>query len=86
MARVRRLSEAVDNLEIFSEGSTDVVGTLYNSTGEEILADDNGGDANNFRISRSLAVGTYYLRVKGFNDSFSIDTRTGAYSLRIRRQ
>jgi hypothetical protein len=59
-------------------GSLDTYGTLYNRSGAVILeADDTATDVN-FRISRSLSAGTYYLAVEGY----SADD-VGAYTLSL---
>lgn len=60
---------------ITSTGSTDVTGTLYNSDGDILDSDDNGGSSPNFQIVESLAAGRYYVRVEG------VGTTTGSYSV-----
>lgn len=56
-----------------SSGSTDTVGRLLNSSGGLIVADDNGGSGANFRIERTLPVGTYYVEVGGKGGSTTGD-------------
>ncbi|MCB4752675.1 MAG: PPC domain-containing protein [Sulfurovum sp.] len=51
-------------LMIQTLGQTDTVGYLYNADGSQIAADNNGGSGHNFLIIRSVAAGTYYVRVK----------------------
>jgi subtilisin family serine protease len=63
-----------------TSGSTDTYGTLYSSTGGLITSDDDGNGYPNFRIVRTLAAGTYYLKVNGYSS-----TTTGAYSLTLSR-
>lgn len=62
---------------ITSTGSTDVTGTLYNSAGDILDSDDNGGSSPNFQIVESLAAGRYYVRVEGAG------TATGSYSVSV---
>ncbi len=65
-----------------TNGTTNTVGTLYSATGTTIFVNDNGcSNALNFCIGRSLAAGTYYLKVDGFGT-----TATGPYSLVTRFQ
>lgn len=53
-------------LSIFSTGATDVVGTLYNSSGTVLRTDDNSAGAPNFQIVRvPTTSATYFLRVSG---------------------
>ena len=63
-----------------TSGSTDTYGTLYTSTGGLITSNDDGNGYPNFRIVRTLAAGTYYLKVNGY-----YSTTTGAYSLTLSR-
>ena len=63
-------------LELHTTGDTDTYGVLYRSDGSSITENDDGGTANNFRISRNLAAGTYFLEVRGADI-----WETGAYSL-----
>lgn len=64
-------------LALRANGTTDTVGTLYSASGTVLATNDDGcNNALNFCISRSLAAGTYYLKVDGFGT-----TATGAYSL-----
>ncbi|MCB4746032.1 MAG: PPC domain-containing protein, partial [Sulfurovum sp.] len=51
-------------LMIQTLGQTDTVGYLYNADGSQITADNNGGSGHNFLIIRSVAAGTYYVRVR----------------------
>ena len=62
---------------MYTTGSTDTVGTLYDGSGRELTENDDGGSGLNFRIERSLSAGTYYIRVRSFG------TGTGTYTLRL---
>lgn len=53
--------------------SLDPIGTLYDSGCNQIASDDDGAGIPNFRISRVLGAGAYYLRVSSFNGT------TGGY-------
>ena len=59
-------------------GSTDTVGELEDDAGQHLTSDDNGGSGQNFRISRTLSAGVYYIKVRGANSA-----TTGAYTLRV---
>ena len=61
-----------------TEGSTDTFGTLLRADGSTVFSDDDRGQGSNFRIVKTLAPGTYYIEVKGFNDR-----ATGPYSLLV---
>jgi Tol biopolymer transport system component len=53
---------------ISTSQSVDTLGVLKNANGDVLnnaVADDNGGDGNNFRIERTLAAGTYRVEVSG---------------------
>lgn len=57
-------------------GATNTVGTLYNASGAQLAINDNGcWNGSNFCIGRTLAAGTYYVKVDGYGT-----TLTGAYS------
>ena len=54
---------------LYTSGSTDTKGTLLQSDGDtEVDNDDDGGEGFNFLIKSTLAVGTYYLRVEGYDN------------------
>ena len=61
---------------VYSTGSTDTTGHLYDSRGMELAMNENSG--NNFRIERLLFPGGYFIRVRGHSSSTS-----GAYTLRV---
>ncbi|MCB4751202.1 MAG: pre-peptidase C-terminal domain-containing protein, partial [Sulfurovum sp.] len=50
-------------LVVETTGSTDTVGILYNASGTQIGYDNNSGTDNNFKISKKVVAGTYYVRV-----------------------
>ncbi len=54
---------------IWSSGSHDTVGKLYDARRVLIAEDDDGGRSGNFLIVHSLEAGTYYLTVAGYNNS-----------------
>jgi len=59
-----------DGEYIFSTSSDiDTYGILYDESKKKIAWDDESGDNSNFRITKSLTAGTYYLQVKGFNET-----------------
>ncbi len=53
-------------VSLSSSGATDVAATLYDSNGNAIATNDNGGGPN-FLIERTLTAGTYHLLVSGSN-------------------
>ena len=72
------LSAAQTNLVVETVGGFDYQGWLYNSGGTQLATNDDGGEGDNFRITRnSIAAGTYYVRVA------SVNNETGNYRLRI---
>ena len=65
-------------LRAVSTGSTDIVGYLYDSGGDQLAIDDNSGTDMNFDVSaRITTTGTYYVRVT------SSGTATGGYALTV---
>lgn len=62
-------------------GSIDTYGTLYNAAGSVLTESDDYNSDLNFRIRRTLAAGTYYLAVEGYDSSV-----TGSYSVVISKQ
>ena len=64
---------------IRTTGTSDTQGWLYNSAGTQLATNDDGpGIGGNFQITRTLNVGTYYVRVGSF------ETNSGRYTLQIR--
>ena len=68
--------EAWEVVALWSEGGTDTAGALYDANGNGVAGDDDSGEADNFRIERALAPGTYFVRVRGAEGG------TGQYVLR----
>lgn len=62
-------------LTVYTTGSLDTYGYLYDAGGFQLAADDDGGSVWNFSISYSVTPGTYYIRV---NELFQ---DVGSYSL-----
>ncbi|MCB4743984.1 MAG: PPC domain-containing protein, partial [Sulfurovum sp.] len=60
-----------------TNGITDTKGVLYDANGTEITSDDDSGSGHNFKISRSITVGTYYVTVRHRDSSVT----GGTYSL-----
>jgi membrane protein implicated in regulation of membrane protease activity len=65
-------------LTVNSTGSFDTYGYFQDSTGRTLQSNDDGGSGTNFRISRSVSRGTYYVRVRGYSRN-----QTGNYRLRV---
>jgi len=75
----RLITPGPGTLILTSTGSTDVVGTLYNSAGTVLLTNDNGAGAPNFRIARTAtAGGTFFLRASG-----KTTATTGRYEVTV---
>ena len=71
---------SVTNVWIYTTGTLDTAGGLYDSNGKLIVSNDDpsGSDDTNFRIPYSLSSGIYYIGV------FSADkTTTGNYTLHV---
>ena len=67
---------AGQTLIAYTTGLTDTLGRLQDSEGIGIIADNNAGDGNNFRISHAVEeAGTYYITVSGSSGA------TGSYRL-----
>jgi len=65
--------------KMYTEGSLDTYGHLYNSSQSQLTYNDDAGDGTNFLISYSLTAGqTYYLKARAYST-----TRTGAYTIHI---
>ena len=63
---------------IYTSGSTDTIGSVYDGAGVEIAQNDDsvlGGQSRNFFVGRNLGPGTYYISVSGY------ETATGPYIL-----
>ena len=59
-----------------TSGALDTYGTLYNGSGTYLTEADDTTTDYNFRITRTLTAGTYYLVVEGYDAS-----EVGAYSV-----
>ena len=66
-------------VEAFSSGTTDTHGQLEDAWGNWIDANDDGGIGQNFKLSKALQPGTYYIRVRGF-----FTYRSDTYRLHLR--
>ena len=63
---------------IYTSGSLDTMGYLYNSNGTLIASNDDGGGNLNFSITEQLTYGaTYYVKVKAYGSN------TGEYDVRV---
>ena len=70
---------AAGTLEVYTSGGTDTYGHLEDAGGAQVARNDDSGPGRNFRISREVAAGTWYVRVSGYNGRVS-----GAYTLHAR--
>lgn len=59
-----------------TQGSTDTYGTLFDSAGDTLEVNDDGGRDTNFKLVRDVDAGTYYVEVKGYST-----TTQGRYEL-----
>ena len=58
------------SITIYSTGSLDTYGYLYNANKTQLTTDDDDGDGNNFSITYNVTAGTlYYLRPCGYSSS-----------------
>lgn len=58
------------SITIYSTGSLDTYGYLYNANKTQLTTDDDDGEGNNFSITYNVTAGTlYYLRPCGYNSS-----------------
>ncbi|MCB4782009.1 MAG: PPC domain-containing protein, partial [Sulfurovum sp.] len=65
-------------LVVETTGLTDTYGSLLDANGHEVASNDNaGGLDHNFRISRNITAGTYYIKVKHHSPALT----GGDYSL-----
>ena len=71
------ISEA-DTYTIYTSGSLDTVGYLYDANGTLLASNDDSNGNRNFKITRQLTTGSrYYIKVKAFANN------TGNYELRV---
>ena len=66
-------------LTVYSTGSMDLYGRLLDDSGNQLASNDDGGEDTNFRFSRSVSAGTYYVRVRHYDNS-----GTGNYGITSR--
>ncbi len=65
-------------LTAYTTGGVDTAGFIEDSSGAILDSDDDSGANNNFRVSRSVSSGTYYIRVQGYEADY-----TGSYTLHV---
>ncbi len=53
-------------VELFTSGITDTYGILLDKDKNEIIDDDDNGEYTNFKISKTLDAGIYYIKVQGY--------------------
>lgn len=65
-------------LQVWTTGTLDTYGALYNPNGTEVGSNDDGGgaDGSNFRILRLVTPGTWYVMVRAYDA-----VTTGSYTL-----
>ena len=66
-------------LRVYTTGDTDTYGNLWGNN-QWLDWDDDDGDGYNFRIEWSVSPGTYFIRVRGYDE----DSTTGQYTLVVR--
>jgi hypothetical protein len=69
------IPEPGGRLTIYTESRIDTLLSLYDSAGELLDEDDDGGSGGNARISRDVNAGRVYIKVRGYDGS------RGNYSL-----
>ena len=67
-------------LTVSTTGGTDTYGTLFRGS-SRVATNDDGGTSANFRITREVQAGTWYVEVRGFRT-----TTTGSYTLQVQFQ
>ncbi|MHC1763595.1 MAG: M23 family metallopeptidase [Verrucomicrobiia bacterium] len=68
----RLVASSTGSYAFYTRGGTDTYGYLYDAGFNEITRDSSSGEGDNFRISRTLNPGTYYLRVSWEGWSFGV--------------
>ena len=66
-------------LTVYTTGDTDTYGNLWGND-QWLDWDDDDGDYYNFLIERTVSSGTYFIRVRGYDE----DSTTGQYTLVVR--
>jgi hypothetical protein len=56
-----------ETVRLASAGALDVRGELLDARGARLSTNDNGADGRNFRMTRTLGPGRYYVKVTGAN-------------------
>ncbi len=64
-------------VEIKSTGELDTYGSLYDAAGNLLAGANSGGGGGNFKLTKTLAAGRYYVRVEGK------DGAEGSYGLSV---
>ena len=64
-------------LTVYTTGSTDTYGFIFDSSGNVLAENDDGGEGRNFWVSAPVSAGTYHIQVEGFSSS------TGDYTLHV---
>ena len=54
-------------LTVYTTGSTDTHGSIWDRAGSVLAYNDDGGEDLNFRVSTAVPAGTYYIRVEGWD-------------------
>ena len=67
-------------VSIYTTGGLDTVGSLIDSDGREVAADDDGGKLSNFHIQANLPQGIHYVQIRASGNA------TGNYELRTYAQ
>ena len=70
---------AAGTLTVYTTGNTDTYGNLWGND-QWLDWDDDGGVGYNFQIERMVSPGTYFIRVRGYDE----DSTTGQYTLVVR--
>ena len=70
--------QTLRTVEISTDGPTDTLGELQDRFGQRLGGNDDGGRDGNFRLVRTLAPGSYFVRVEG------VWAAAGPYSLTVR--
>lgn len=73
------ITHQAGSLVVETTGTTDTFGYVGGASGGWLAQNDDGGTESNFRITRDVMAGTYYVVVVGYNR-----TEIGAYTLAVR--
>ena len=65
-------------LTVYTEGGTDTYGTLTSADGNLARVSNDDGTGTNFRMMQQVEAGTYFVQVRGYNQS-----STGDYTLHV---